>query len=114
MGNRIPSVDMLLGHVFRPMMNAYVMGHYEQAAKLLYTLNSFLLGFGEGVELPKPISITNGIVDRATSHRDYEVYFNKYSEAVIKKMGKYIRSVLDSLPKQFYIMDSSNEIPEVA
>lgn len=106
MGNRIPSVDMILSSVFHPMMNAYIMGQYQQAANLLYALNSFLVGFGEGIEnLPKPIAITDDIISRAQPSEDYKRYYNKYSNLVVKKMGKYIRSVLDSLPKQFYIAD---------
>src|SRR5437867_3648876 len=103
MGNRIPAVDMLINDIIRPMLNAYAFGQYEQACNLLVQLNSFFLGFGEGVDLPIPRSICDDILSRSTPTRDYKIYYNKYSQAVFKKLGKYIREVLDSLPKQYYV-----------
>lgn len=110
MGNRIFAVDIILSGVMRPMINSYCFGDYKKAAKLLFQLNCFLVGYGEGVgNLPDPISITQDVISRATPDRDYERYYEKYSEAVLKKMGKYIRSVLDSLPKQFHVLDEETQ-----
>lgn len=106
MGNRIPSLDMLLGNFIHPIMTCYSYGQFEKACRLLWLLNAFLLGFGEGVsDLPKPMSITTDIISRSTPARDYENYFNKYADIIFKKMGKYNRAVLDSLPKQFFRPD---------
>lgn len=111
MGNRIPSLDMLLGNFIHPIMNCYTYGQYEKACRLIWLLNAFLLGFGEGIEnLPMPRSITNDIVTRSFPDRDYANYFNKYAEAIFKKMGKYNRAVLDSLPKQFYLPEEARDM----
>lgn len=115
MGNRIPSLDMLLGNFIHPIMNAYIYGQFEKAARLLYLLNQFLLGFGEGLsDIPKPMSISSDIVSRSFPVRDYKNYFDKYADVIFKKMGKYNREVLDSLPKQFFRegADESAEIVE--
>lgn len=110
MGNKIWAVDMIINGVMRPMINAYVFGEFEKAAQLLYQLNAFLLGYGEGVDnLPPPKHITSDIIDRTRPATSYKNWYEKYSEAVLKKMGKYIRSVLDSLPKQFYINEEPVE-----
>lgn len=111
MGNKIWAVDMIINGVMRPMVNAYVFGEFEKAANLLYQLNAFLLGYGEGVELPQPIHISKDIIDRSRPSSSYKIYYEKYSEAVFKKMGKYIRTVLDSLPKQYYIEEPQTEEP---
>jgi hypothetical protein len=104
---------MLLNDFLHPMMNAYLYGQYQKASNLLFQLNAFLLGYGEGLgDLPKPMSITNDIVSRSFPNRDYQTYYDKYAEVVFKKMGKYIRSVLDSLPKQFYIPEEAREMVE--
>lgn len=111
MGNRIPSLDMLLGNFIHPIMNCYSYGQYEKAARLLWLLDNFLLGFGEGVsDMPQPLSITNDIISRSFPDRDYANYFNKYAPTIFKKMGKYNRAVLDSLPKQFFIPEEAKEI----
>lgn len=109
MGNRIPSLDMLLGNFIHPIMNAYLYGQFEKAARLLWLLNNFLLGFGEGLDdIPRPMSISNDIISRSFPIRDYKNWFDKYSQEIFKKMGKYNREVLDSLPKQFFRPDATD------
>lgn len=85
------------------MLNAYTFDQYEKAAKLLYLLNSFLVGYGEGVDLPEVKSILLTIKDRGSPDADFKRYFNKYAPIVLKSMGMYIKSVLDALKNQIYI-----------
>lgn len=103
MGSKIWAVDIILQSLFHPMLNAYTFDQYEKAAKLLFLLNSFLVGYGEGVDLPPVKAIMLGIKDRGTPDGDYKRYFNKYAPIVLKSMGMYIKSVLDALKNQIYI-----------
>jgi len=101
MGSFLWNLEYLIQMIAKPMINAYVFGQFRMAAFLLFQLNSLLIGFGEGVDkLPIPRHLTKDVMDRATPSIDYQAYYEKYSNVVIIKMGKYCRSILDMIRTQ--------------
>jgi hypothetical protein len=56
MGSSVLSTDLLVNTYLKPALNAYVFGHYNTCANLLFTFNSFLRKFRSvGIDdMPKP------------------------------------------------------------
>jgi hypothetical protein len=110
MGTKLWAVDIILNNLMRPMINAYIFGNYQIACGLLYQLNAFLVGYGQGTDLPTPKSIQLGIMDRTFPGRDYQRYYNMHSPTVLKGMGMYIASVLKTIEtKKFMPVDTDTE-----
>jgi hypothetical protein len=108
MGSKIWAVDMILNDLFRPMTNAYQFKDYETATNFMLQLNQFLVGYGEGIDdLPQPDNIITGIRDKRQPESYYKMYYERYSQPVLKCMGMYIRRVLDQVASQ-------NEFPMVS
>lgn len=103
MGNDILSTDLLVSGLVRSTYNCYQFKDYVEGNSMLFDLNSFLLGFGVGIEnLPLPTNVTTGIQDRMNPekyHRDYRIM---YAHLVMKALGKYNREMIDAVKnKQF-------------
>ncbi len=98
MGSMLWAVDMLMNDMIQPMFKAYTYNQYDKAANLLQQLNSFLNGYGEGIEdLPKFELVCTDIHDRTNPQGYYQNYYETYSQDVLKCMGIYIRKVLDQI-----------------
>lgn len=117
MGSYLWNLEYLIQMFAKPMITAYVFGQYRMAAFLLFQLNSLLMGFGEGVDqLPIPRHISKGVMDRAIPSVDYQAYYEKYSNVVVLKMGKYCRSILDVVrsqnaePQEQFVADDELEL----
>lgn len=100
MGSLLWGMDNLLNDMVRPMTNAYQFKDYLTAAHMLRQLNMFLVGYGEGVDLPKFEPLNIDVYDRRTPEKYYKDYYDEYSEVVFKSMGIYIREMLDQIQHQ--------------
>jgi hypothetical protein len=112
MGSMLWAVDMLMNDMIQPMFKAYSYNQYDKAAHLLKQLNSFLCGYGEGID-DLPAFADNVIVDihdRINPQAYYQNYYETYSQDVLKHMGQYIKKVLESikLSNQFGIIPAAS------
>lgn len=110
MGSMLWAVDMLMNDMIQPMFKAYSYNQYDKAANLLRQLNSFLCGYGEGIDdLPAFEHISVDIYDRTNPQAYYQNYYETYSNDVLKHMGQYIKKVLEAikLTNQFGVLPTS-------
>lgn len=104
MGNDIPATDMLLSGLVRSTYNCYQFKDYIEGNAMLYDLNSFLLGFGVGIEnLDPPTHLTTGIQDRLHPEQYNRTYRLRYAPLVMKALGMYIRTTIDSIKNKTYM-----------
>lgn len=70
---------------------------------MLYDLNSFLLGFGVGIEdLPLPTEVAVDIMDRQHPERYHRQYRIMYAHLVMKALGKYNRDMIDAVKNKHF------------
>ncbi len=102
MGSMLWAVDMLMNDMIQPMFKAYSYNQYDKACNLLRQLNSFLQGYGEGIDdLPEfEDNVIVDIRDRTNPQAYFQNYYETYSKDVLKCMGMYIKRVLESI-KQY-------------
>jgi len=104
MGNDILSTDMLVGGIVRSVYNCYQFKDYEEGCWMMYDLNGFLLGFGEiGItDLPTPKRFVGELRDRTRPENDYLEYRRMYSNKIMKALGIYNRTMIDSIKHKQY------------
>lgn len=99
MGTKLWSADMIINDYLHPMTMDYANDKIESACTLLYSLNSFLMGFGVGIkDLPRPKN-NDGTLGGELKWKLWlkDNYFEKYFPLISKAVGKYLREVLDEI-----------------
>lgn len=105
MGSSVLSTDLLVNTYLKPALNAYVFGHYNTCATLLYTFNSFLRKFRSvGIdEMPKPpkvadIQKTSDLKARARMGNEHftqcKIYSDYWLPQISGALGLYQDKIL--------------------
>lgn len=103
MGNDILSTDMIVSGLVRSTYNCYQFKDYVEGNQMLFDLNSFLLGFGVGIEnLEPPTEITTGIQDRMNPEVYHRTYRKMYANLVMKALGIYNRHMIDAVKNKAF------------
>lgn len=108
MGSSVLSTDLLVNTYIKPALNAYVFGHYQTSATLLYTFNSFLTKFrGVGIdEMPPPPKLSESALDsdirsrykRTPTHfSNSKVYVDQWLPRVSAALGAYQDKILKAI-----------------
>lgn len=108
MGSSVLSTDLLVNTYLKPALNAYVFGHYNTCANLLYTFNSFLRKFRSvGIdEMPKPPKI--GAAKRGEDirsrlqtgglhHEQSKIYSDEWLPIISGALGLYQDKILKAI-----------------
>jgi len=97
MGNAIPSLDMMMNDLLRPLMNAYSFQQYESTAKMLFTLNNYLIGLRTGIDDMKRPELPDTTATTMTNRTQYfSTYCDFYMPLVVLSLGNAHRKFMDT------------------
>lgn len=107
MGSLVWSADMMIQDYMQTMLRAEQFGKWETAAQCLFNLSKFLIGYGQGLDIPAPPKISfqdaNDIRHRINTGSKYmtecQKYYRRYSPDIMERIGLYISDIMTKLTK---------------